>query len=634
MRLALVLGALVVCASSAAAQHQHNVALPATGGAGYTAADTRFMQHMIGHHAQAIRMAALAPGHGASPALQRLAQKIDISQRDEIVMMKEWLAARKQVIPTDEQSLAMMMPGMLTDAQMRQLDAAQGKEFDRLFLTFMIGHHEGALQMVKELFSSPGAGQEPEIFRFATDVDADQRDEIYVMQRMLEELQDPLATRVDSVLSAFTGNVPGVQVAILRNGQTILERGYGLAQLEYGIRITPATVFHVASVSKQFTAFAIVLLAQQKKLSLDDDMRTHLPELASFPHKVTIRQLIHHTSGVRDQWELAQIAGWRMDDVITRDQIMSLMRRQRGINFAPGSEHLYSNMGYSLLAEIVERVSGQRFGDFLQEQVFKPLGMNSTHVHNDHQMVVPNRAYSYSPGPNGTWRNAVLSYANQGATSLFTTAADLARWLNNSETGQVGGRAAIEQMRERGVLARGETIPYAFAIVRGVQRGRVHWGHSGGDAGFRSYVTYYPAEKLGIAVLSNAGNVNAQAIASAVADLMFGEKAVAVQPVQQGQPQQPTSNVKVTAQELRAYVGDYYSAELGVVYTIEARGDTLFAGTRQGEARLNPVEKDVFRSGRTLTFERDSNGSVVGLKITGGRVRNLAFVRLKEGLPR
>ena len=177
---------------AAGGQHQHAAmpTLPATGGAGYTAADVRFMQHMIGHHAQAIAMSALAHTRNASENVRRLAQKIDISQRDEIEMMKAWLKERGQVIPTDAQSLAMMMPGMLTPQQMSQLAAASGRAFDRLFLTFMIGHHEGALQMVEDLFKSPGAGQEPDIFRFATDVDADQRDEIFVMTRMLETLRE------------------------------------------------------------------------------------------------------------------------------------------------------------------------------------------------------------------------------------------------------------------------------------------------------------------------------------------------------------------------------------------------------------------------------------------------------------
>jgi uncharacterized protein (DUF305 family) len=165
---------------------QHTAELPASAGPGFTVADVRFMQHMIGHHAQAIQMAALARSHGASDKVQQLAQKIDISQRDEIVMMRQWLADKKQAIPSDTQAHSMMMPG---NAQFGQLDAARGREFDRLFLSFMIRHHEGALQMVEELFKQPGAGQESDIFRFATDVDADQRDEIFVMQKLLDTMQ-------------------------------------------------------------------------------------------------------------------------------------------------------------------------------------------------------------------------------------------------------------------------------------------------------------------------------------------------------------------------------------------------------------------------------------------------------------
>lgn len=185
---ACLLPACVSRAESPAAQpipHQHMAELPATAGPGFTVADVRFMQNMIGHHAQAIQMAALAPTHGASEKLLQLARKIDISQKDEIGLMKAWLAARSQVVP-DDAAHAMMMPGMLTAEQFAKLDAARGQEFDRLFLSFMIRHHEGALQMVEELFRSSGAGQDSDIFRFATDVDADQRDEIFAMQQLLD----------------------------------------------------------------------------------------------------------------------------------------------------------------------------------------------------------------------------------------------------------------------------------------------------------------------------------------------------------------------------------------------------------------------------------------------------------------
>jgi uncharacterized protein (DUF305 family) len=182
-------GAPTPQAAAPTAEHVHAAELPATAGPGYTVADVRFMQNMIGHHAQALIMAAMAPTHGASAVVRMLARKIDISQRDEIDFMKAWLAERRQAVPAEGAAHAMMMPGMLNARQLAQLDAARGAAFDRLFLDFMIGHHEGALAMVEELFEHAGAGQDSDIFRFATDVDADQRDEIYAMQRLLDTIQ-------------------------------------------------------------------------------------------------------------------------------------------------------------------------------------------------------------------------------------------------------------------------------------------------------------------------------------------------------------------------------------------------------------------------------------------------------------
>jgi len=192
----LLLTALLAatCVAPARAQHHDHAQLAATAGAGFTVADVQFMQHMIGHHAQAIRMAELAPSHGASDGVLKLAQKIRISQRDEIVFMTRWLEERKQPAPAPDDSLmmmmpGMMMPGMLTPEQFAQLKAAQASEFDRLFLSFMIRHHEGALQMVDELFKTKEAAQDPDLFRFVTDVDTDQRDEIYVMDTMLSTMK-------------------------------------------------------------------------------------------------------------------------------------------------------------------------------------------------------------------------------------------------------------------------------------------------------------------------------------------------------------------------------------------------------------------------------------------------------------
>lgn len=245
-----------------------------------------------------------------------------------------------------------------------------------------------------------------------------------VTTALAQNTEDPLTKKVDQLFATWDKpESPGAAIAVIKDGVVVYKRGYGSANLEYNVPITPQTVFHVASVSKQFTAFAIALLAHQGKLSLDDDIRKHLPEVPDFGKKITIRHLIHHTSGLRDQWTLLGMAGWRLDDVITKEHILKMVRHQKELNFDPGAENLYSNTGYTLLAVIVERVSGQSFRDYTDANIFKPLGMTNTHFHDDHERIVKNRAYSYSPaGPGGGFKAAPLNYANVGATSLFTTA--------------------------------------------------------------------------------------------------------------------------------------------------------------------------------------------------------------------
>lgn len=534
--------------------------------------------------------------------------------------------------------------------------------------------------------------------------------------------QRPLVERVDSLFAEWDrADSPGAAVAVLKDGRILLERGYGSAQLEHAVPITPATVFHVASVSKQFTAFGVVLLAQQGRLSLDDDVRIHLPELPDLGSPVTVRQLIHHTGGIRDQWELLAMAGWRLDDVITKDHILSMMRRQRELNFPPGSEHLYSNMGYTLLAEIVERVGGRPFPEWMAENVFEPLGMTSTHMHTDHEHIVPGRAYSYRRDRDGGWRNAVLSYANAGATSLFTTVGDLARWLHNLETGAVGGDAAIAQMRERAVLTDGDTIDYAFAIVRGEHRGRTTWSHGGADAGFRSNVLLFPEERLGVVVLGNLAPFDAAGLARGVADVVLGTEPAAAPVATQGAtPRRATvaprlldayegryevdglgilrvlrdrrsltvdpgdGRIPLTAESDSAFLaervgarlrflraegrvsglvvemggrslsgrrlpaptltgarlaelaGDYYSPELQTFYRIVVKGDSLLARhPRHGDVPLSATDEDTFAGGAwffgKVVFSRGEDGRVDGLRVSGGRVRDLRFMKLADG---
>ena len=452
----------------------------------------------------------------------------------------------------------------------------------------------------------------------------------------------PTAAQIASIDSIFAEwddpRAPGAAVAVTRDGRLIYSQGYGSAQLEHLIPVTSVTVFHVASVSKQFTTFAIALLARDGLLSWDDEVGDHIEEFPDFDRSITLRHLATHTSGVRDQWELLRMAGWRLDDVITRDQILRLMARQQELNFEPGSAYLYSNMGYSLLAEVVERVSGQDFDEFLQERVFRPLGMHRTHVHSDHQMVVPGRAYSYAPAGEGHWRKAVLSYANQGATSLFTTVEDLARWIGEFEEPLVGDPELWAEMRERAALTTGDTADYALGLQIASYRGLRTIGHGGADAGFRTNLMHFPDERIGVVVFGNASNFNAAGSARAVAevflDAQMEPRVVATGEGGGGQGGNDVADPpNPSLAQLAEYEGTYYSVELDSWYRVRlVDGELQLEHPRHPDATLRYIEDDRLQGGtlRTLEFSRDSAGAIDGFRAGGGRVLNLRFERIAD----
>jgi CubicO group peptidase (beta-lactamase class C family) len=294
-----------------------------------------------------------------------------------------------------------------------------------------------------------------------------------------------LTAQVDALFAEWDRpDAPGAAVAVIRDGKTVYKRGYGMANLEYAIPITPSTIFHVASLSKQFTSFAINLLALEGRLSLDEVLHNHFPEFGDFGTRVTLRHLRHHTSGLRDQWDLLQLAGWRMEDVITEQDILDIAWKQRDLNFDPGAEYLYCNTGYTLLAVIVKRVSGMPLREFTQERIFTPLGMTNTHFHDDHRMIVPKRAYSYAPRESGEgFEHRVLSFANVGTTSLFTTVEDLARWDRNFYEPGAGDADAMALLQLRCVLNDGTTTGYAAGLMIGEYRGlKTPRSRSHGDA--------------------------------------------------------------------------------------------------------------------------------------------------------
>jgi CubicO group peptidase (beta-lactamase class C family) len=437
------------------------------------------------------------------------------------------------------------------------------------------------------------------------------------------DIKMPAKTKiVDMIFNRYINeNSPGAALAVIKDGSIIYKNGYGLANLEYDVPLTPQTIFHVASVSKQFTAFAIALLAAQGKLSLDDDIRTHLPDVPDFGEKITIRHLAHHTSGLRDQWELLSMAGWRLDDVITKEHILEMVRHQKELNFVPGAEMLYCNTGYTLMAEIVEKVSGMSFREFTQTFIFEPLAMKHTHFHDDHEMIVKNRAYSYAPGTENEFKKSVLSYANVGATSLFTTVEDLAKWNQNLDDGRIGGKDVIKQMHQPGVLNNGNRLEYAFGLGINKYRGLKMVSHSGGDAGYRSFVCRFPEQQFSVVVLSNLGNFNPYDRALEVVDIYLSDKFVTQQEADSETETTGRTVAQVNPDIYDAYEGSYELSP-GFILTLIREDNRLMAqATGQDKLEVFPESETKFFNkvlDAQISFQKDDSGNVSQLTLHQG----------------
>jgi CubicO group peptidase (beta-lactamase class C family) len=396
--------------------------------------------------------------------------------------------------------------------------------------------------------------------------------------------------QIDALFKPWdAANTPGASVAVIQHGKLVFAKGYGAANLEYDVPIKPDTIFHVASVSKQFTAMAIVLLELDGKLALDDEIQKYLPELPDYGNKITIRNLLQHTSGVRDQWQTLALAGWSLQDVITQDQALRLIFRQKELNFPPGSHYLYSNAGFTLLAEIVARVSGKPFPQFCAERIFAPLRMTHTHFHQNLTQLVPGRAYSYTKEGAG-FAAAPLNYAIVGATSLFTTASDLALWLDNFRDPKLGGFAAVARMQEEGVLTDGTKIKYGLGISLDPYRGLKALSHGGADAGYRSDVLWFPEQELGVVVLSNLGSFNPDRMAKSVAEVYIGEK-MAPQEVKQSPAE--TKYVTLDANRLEEFVGVYPLPKIDQTLHVVIKDGKLWAAGGQ-DLELHPLDHDRF----------------------------------------
>jgi CubicO group peptidase (beta-lactamase class C family) len=446
--------------------------------------------------------------------------------------------------------------------------------------------------------------------------------------------------QIDEIFTNWdTKTTPGAAVAVVKDNKIIFKKGYGMANLEYDIPVSPSTVFHIASVSKQFTVFAALLLEKQGKLSLDDDIRKYIPEVPDFGKIITLRHLASHTSGLRDQWNLLVMAGWRMDDVITKEHILKIVSKQKDLNYNPGEEYVYCNTGFTLLAETVARVSGMSFAEFTQKNIFEPLQMKSTLFYDDHEKIVKNRAYSYNQDSTG-YKKSVLSYANAGATSLFTTVEDLSLWAMNFLALKVGDTSIISKMNTPAILNNGKTFGGALGQFIGTYKGLNEISHGGADAGYRTFLTRFPDEKVSIIVFSNDGAFNSGSIAHKVADIFLKDKIKEEPKKEETRTEKKAGDIVLDQKILDLYLGDFELVP-GFVINISSENGKLF-GQATGQPRFTLLpsadhEFTIKEVSAKVVFVPSEDGKVNLLKLhQGGNImdakRMQAFDKTKVNL--
>ncbi len=445
------------------------------------------------------------------------------------------------------------------------------------------------------------------------------------------------AVQVDEVDAIFAEwhrvDSPGCALGVVQNGELAYERGYGSANLDWQIPIATDTVFYVGSVSKQFTAAAIALLAQDGLISLDDDIRDYFPEMPAYERPITIRHLVHHTSGVRDIYTLMALAGIRLEDVFSDEEAIALIAAQRETNFTPGDEHLYSNSGYFLLAQLVERASGRSLREYAEAEIFAPLGMNDTHFHDVPSHVVERRAISYQRDGDDSFRVSYLgNFDKVGAGGLYSTVRDLLLWDRNFYTGDVGGQEFLDLIHNPGVLTGGERLVYAFGLSVDEYRGLRTVSHSGSMMGFKAAFLQFPEQRFSVLATCNLGNIAPMGLARRVADIYLAEE-LGPAPQDSG-PSRPGGSraapeTSFTTAELAAYAGTYYSAELEVVYELSVGGDELWLSLRSTPPRRLRKRQDgsIRAGGWEFDFQRPTDGAAVGFTINAGRVTNIRFER-------
>jgi CubicO group peptidase (beta-lactamase class C family) len=400
--------------------------------------------------------------------------------------------------------------------------------------------------------------------------------------------------RIDSLFISWNQpNHPGGSIGVMKEGKVIFSKAYGLASLEYLVPNTPDTRFNIASVSKQFTCMGIVLLHLQGKISLDDDVRKHLPELPVFKDTITIRHLIHHTSGMRSLHALLGMAGWRGDDSRTNEDLFRFMRNQKDLNFKPGAEYLYCNTGYMLMADIIEKITEEKFAIWMYDNLFEPLGMINTYVEDDYSRVVPVNATSYYGSASHGFSRSVEYWGYVGSGNIHSTTKDLLVWLTNFYHPPTGWEEAFQIMQTQGMLNNGDTLDYSFGININKYKEEQRISHGGSIGGYRSIVQAFPDHGLNIAILTNFSSSNTSSKMNRISDILLNLDAEA-------EPELITagsiSSRPMSNEDLVKFCGHYWNEKSQYTRKIYLKDDTLrYFRPESSESKLLPVEENTFQ---------------------------------------
>lgn len=483
-------------------------------------------------------------------------------------------------------------------------------------------------------FDGPAEGPEP--FQF----DSKAAGDYTIMVKAFEETSgrytivvkglEPIAKdpkkRVDQLMATFTGpEKPGAAVAVVRKGKVIFKKAYGMANLTHDIPFTTETLNNIGSTSKQFTAFGIALLAKEGKLSLDDDVRKHIPDVKDFGKTVTLRHLLTHTSGYREFINTLAMSGVNLieGDYIDRDEIVDIIKRQPTLQNDPGAEWNYNNSGFGLLATVIERVTEQPFPQWMEKHVYKPLGMNHTVVRAHPREIIPNSSHGYVQGDKGSFDEGRDIGASRGAGGMYATVGDLAKWMTHFRTGKVGGKDIIEQMTTRFVLTGGDTTNYGLGLFVDKQRGlnRIH--HGGADMAHRSTLVYYPDIDAGFTIQSNSAAFPGS-IANDINEAFFG-KFMTPQESEETEKDDdaPFKPEDFDPKRFDDFAGRYeLEAAPGFILTFTREEDKYFIqATGQPKSEIVPIAMNEFKStvvDARVTFHRNDENQVESLTLHQG----------------